>query len=80
MIEENDDILSIAKSTIDELMTKEYCRFTDFKKQKATIYTWLAWQETPGLPFGTALEAKYLNHNKEYLKPFLNWIGKTFQF
>ena len=59
---------------------RQYFCTPNFKKQKATIYTWLAWQETPGLPFGTALEAKYLNHNKEYLKPFLNWIRKTFQF
>jgi hypothetical protein len=80
LIDENDDILSAAKYTVNDLMTKEYCRFTDFKKQKATIYTWLAWQETPGLPFGTALEAKYLNPNKAYLTPFLNWIGRTFQF
>ncbi len=80
LIDETDDILPVVKETVDNLMKQKYCRFTDFKKQKATIYTWLAWQETPGLPFGTALEAKYLNPNKDYLKPFLNWIGKTFQF
>jgi hypothetical protein len=80
LIDDNDDILPIVKSMIDDLMQKDYCRFTDFKKQKAIIYTWLAWQETPGLPFGTALDAKYLNPNKEALKPFLNWIEQTFQF
>ena len=80
LIDEDDEILAVAKSTIDDMMTRKYCRFTNFKKQKVLVYTWLAWQETPGLPFGTALEAKYLNPNKESLKSFLNWIERSFQF
>ena len=80
LIDEDDDILVLAKSAIEDMMTQKYCRFTEFKKQKAILYSWLAWQENPGLPFGTALEAGYLNHQKPFLKPFLNWIGRSFQF
>ena len=80
LIDEDDDILVLAKSTIEDMIAQKYCRFTEFKKQKATLYSWLAWQETPGLPFGTALDAGYLNHKKVFLQPFLNWIGRSFQF
>jgi hypothetical protein len=61
-------------------MSKDYCRFTEIKSQKAILHSWLAWQETPGLPFGTALRAGYFNKEKETIKPFLNWIEKTFEF
>ena len=61
-------------------MTKDYCKFTEFKQQKAIIYNWLAWQQSPGLPFGTALEAGFLSAEKASLQPFLNWIGRSFQF
>ena len=80
LIEKDDWVLSEAKDKVDELLTKDDCRFTEVKKQKAVIYSWLAWQETPGLPFGTALDAGYLNHKKVFLQPFLNWIGRSFQF
>jgi hypothetical protein len=80
MIEENDDILHEAKSKVFDLLTKEYCRFTDIKSQKAIIYSWLAWQETPGLPFGTAMKAGALNRNADSVKPFLKWIERIFEF
>jgi hypothetical protein len=80
MIDEKDDILIEVKEKINELMTKNYCRFTKFKTQKAIVYNWLAWQETPGLPFGTAMTAGLLNTKSESVKPFLNWIKNTFEF
>jgi len=33
------------------------------RHSKARIHTWLAWQEQPGLPFGTALFAHVLKHD-----------------
>ncbi|MBL7814258.1 MAG: hypothetical protein JNL70_04555 [Saprospiraceae bacterium] len=80
LIDENDDLLPIAKETIDNMMTQPYCRITGYKRQKAIIHSWLAWQETPGLPFGSALEAGYLKHEKDSLKSFLKWIEAVFQF
>lgn len=80
LINENDTILQEAKTAVEDLMLKEYCRFTSFKKQKAIVHNWLAWQETPGLPFGSALDAQYLNSHAEAVQPFLNWIKNTFEF
>ena len=80
LIPNDDVILPLAKSAIADLMTKNYCKFTEVKQQKAIIYNWLAWQQSPGLPFGAALEAGFLSAEKESLQPFLNWIGRSFQF
>ena len=36
---------------------------TEVHVEKANLHTWLAWQEPPALPFGTALTAHVLNHD-----------------
>ena len=50
----------------------------EIRKQKANIYTWLAWQEEPGQSFGTAVKSNILNAKGEAIQPFLNWIKDTF--
>ncbi len=80
LIEKDDWVLSEAKDKVDELLTKDDCRFTEVKKQKAVIYSWLAWQESPGLPFSTAMKSKSLNAPAEMAQSFLNWIKNTFEF
>ena len=80
LIEQDDWVLNEAKGKVDELLLNKDCRFTDVKKQKAVIYSWLAWQESPGLPFGTAMKAGSLNPHSDSAQPFLNWIKNTFEF
>ena len=36
-------------------------RFSQLDEPKAIIHTWLAWQEEPGKPFGTAITARFLD-------------------
>lgn len=45
---------------------------------KASIYGWLAWQESPGLPFGTALTAKIFQDNSVEAINFVAWFKKLF--
>jgi hypothetical protein len=45
---------------------------------KAHIHTWLAWQETPGLPFGTALTASVLRHDSPEALAFVAWFNRLF--
>jgi len=54
------------------------CRFTDLKKPKARIHTWLAWQEEPGKPFGQAISASYLDPNLPVANSFAIWLQQTF--
>ena len=45
---------------------------------KARIHTWLAWQEKPGLPFGTAITAKYFRVDSPEALKFVQWFKKLF--
>ena len=45
---------------------------------KARLHTWLAWQEEPGKPFGTALTARYLRADAEAVQPLLSWLRRLF--
>lgn len=46
---------------------------------KGSIHTFLAWQEVPGLPFGTALTAEFLNHEGPGAKDFVDWFIRLFK-
>ncbi len=80
MVKSDDDILAEAKSKVEDLLQKDYCRYKPKDEQKAIIRTWLAWQENPGNTFGKAIKSGYLDINSAELKPFLSWISKTFAF
>lgn len=45
---------------------------------KARIYTWLAWREEPGLPFGIALTAKYFRCDSRAALAFISWFQRLF--
>ncbi|MBD2181426.1 hypothetical protein H6S82_02315 [Planktothrix sp. FACHB-1355] len=45
---------------------------------KALIHTWLAWQETPGMPMGQAITARVLRHESAIAIAFLEWLKDLF--
>jgi hypothetical protein len=47
-------------------------------QSKGVIHTWLAWQEHPGLPFGTALSARVLSHDSSKGHEFVQWFRELF--
>ena len=48
--------------------------FGDADRDKASIHCWLAWQKEPGLPFGTAIKAKFFDHDSPQAIAFLRWL------
>jgi hypothetical protein len=52
------------------------CREQDHAK--SVLYTWLAWQEKPGLPFGTALKAGLFETDHEDALRFVAWFRRLF--
>lgn len=56
-------------------------RFSDASHPKAELHTWLAWQKQPGRPFGTALTARYFQHDAPAAQAFVDWyrqlVGDT---
>ena len=45
---------------------------------KGSLYTWLAWQKKPGLPFGTALSAGMFNQDSQEALNFVRWFKRLF--
>lgn len=52
------------------------CASTD--TVKSTLHAWLAWQQEPGLPFGTALRARVFRNDSEDARRFVAWFTRLF--
>lgn len=79
LIDANNTTFQFAQNKLAELMEQEFCEFTAIKKQKALLHTYLAWQKNPGLPMGTAVQAKYLNAKSPQATNFENWFQQIFE-
>jgi hypothetical protein len=53
-------------------------RFTEADKPKAIVHTWLAWQEEPGRPYGTAITAKFLDPHVPEADVLVAWLKRLF--
>jgi len=53
-------------------------RFSQLAEPKAIIHTWLAWQEEPGRPLGTAITARYLDHEVAQVDILVSWLNRLF--
>jgi hypothetical protein len=47
--------------------------------EKANLHTWLAWQDEPGYPPGTALTSHILDPHGESATPFVNWFRELYE-
>ena len=53
-------------------------RFSQLDEPKAIIHTWLAWQEEPGKPFGTAITARFLDADVPEADVIVAWLNQLF--
>jgi hypothetical protein len=53
--------------------------YTLVHRPKALIHTWLAWQETPGMPMGQAITARVLSHDCASALTFVEWLQRLFE-
>jgi len=53
-------------------------RFSQLAEPKAIIHTWLAWQQAPGRPLGTAITAKFLDPNVAQVDVLVVWLKQLF--
>ena len=54
-------------------------RFADKDEPKALMHTWLAWQEEPGRPYGTAITARFLDAGLPQADALASWLKRLFQ-
>jgi hypothetical protein len=68
-----------AEAILQEIELAGLNRYTSVHRPKALIHTWLAWQETPGMPMGQAITARVLRHDCAIALNFVEWLQRLFE-
>lgn len=70
----------VDKSNLDAADShKKWKRFSDTIRVKAEVRCWLAWQDEPGLSFGTAINSQVFRHDSANAIAFLKWIYELYK-
>jgi hypothetical protein len=77
LVRENDRLLPHAKASTRGAKELD-ARFPDVLVAKAELHAWLAWQEDPGLPYGSAIRARYFSHDSQAAKSFVIWFCRLY--
>lgn len=75
LIPQSDALRAHARRSVDSLPEQ---RFKDKHISKALIHTWLAWQEEPGRPYGTAIKAGFLDMCLPQADVLASWLKQLF--
>lgn len=81
LIKANDALFAKATATLEEVERIDAAimqRYSANHRSKALIHTWLAWQQNPGRPMGTAIKAGYLRHDAPTALAFVSWLRRLF--
>ena len=74
---DQDPLWAIADGCLDEIPAN-LMHFAPNHRVKAHIHTWLAWQEEPGTPFGSAITKPYLNADAPHAERLIAWVRRLF--
>ena len=75
LIPQSDALRAHARCSVDSLPEQP---FSDNDRPKALIHTWLAWQEEPGRPYGTAITARFLDPDLPQADVLASWLEQLF--
>jgi hypothetical protein len=79
LIPSNDALRPKAEAILQEIELAGLNRYTSVHRPKALIHTWLAWQETPGMPMGQAITARVLSYDCAIALNFVEWLQRLFE-
>jgi len=71
--DETEALWQFAQSSVKEA-TNQGANFTEFQRDKANIYTWLAWQNPPGRQLHQAVMEKILDPTHPNAQKFVQWF------
>lgn len=75
---QGDNLVGYAEKILDEIEAKELHRYK-YQRNKAFIYTWLAWQEEPGRPIRTSFQKGVLSADAPIARTFVEWLDRLFK-
>ncbi len=71
-------LFTLARNCVAEARS-ERAPFRDVHERKAEVYTWLAWQDPPGLRLHEAVKHRVLDPTRPESRPFVNWFKSLFR-
>ena len=77
LIDEHDVLIDHATKATNTA-TGLGAKFSEVDHIKAVLHTWLAWQQEPGRPYGTAIRAKYFRHESPAAVAFVAWFKRLY--
>ena len=77
LVDEDDPLFPHAQAST-ERAGEMGARFSEGDRGKAVMHAWLAWQERPGLPYGSAISAHFFRHESNASSAFVKWFGNLF--
>jgi hypothetical protein len=75
----DDSLRPKAEEILREIEGEGLNRYGEIHHAKALIHTWLAWQETPGMPMGQAITARVLQRESAIAQVFADWLQRLFE-
>lgn len=78
LVPSNDKLMPFVENTLIDIETKSLNNYKIIHKSKAKIHTWLAWQESPGIPMGLAINKTYLETTHEMCSKFVDWVNRLY--
>jgi hypothetical protein len=77
MVPDGSRLFDHVTTSVDAIPEDER-RFGALAEPKAIIHTWLAWQEKPGKPIGTAITARYLDPDVPQADVLVSWLNRLY--
>jgi hypothetical protein len=78
LVPEADELLPIVKTHLENIESQKLNQYSEIHRSKAKIYSWLAVQETSGMPVGLAITKRYLNTDEATCQVFIVWLRRLF--
>ena len=78
LVAESDPLIEHARSATTQARELG-ARFGGNAHRKAVLHAWLAWQENPGLPYGSAIRARCFRHDSPVAGRFVAWFRRVFE-
>jgi hypothetical protein len=75
---DNSLLWEFAESTINSAK-EQGAPFTEYHREKARIYSWLAWQKPPGRQLHQAIKERILDPQHPEAQMFVNWFRELYQ-
>lgn len=79
LIEEADPLLPHAQESTIQAKKLHGAKYRDVDEKKAVLHAWLAWQSRPGVPYGTAIQARYFRQHSPVARRFVAWFRRVFE-